>query len=81
MRQQQWGPCSLQGQAKIALIHKTRIYKLGFSDNYHDGDVAQMVERSLSMRQVVGSMPIISTFYFASVCEFTFFSEAFFYDV
>ena len=29
-----------------------------------NGDVAQMVERSLSMRQVVGSMPIISIFFF-----------------
>ena len=28
-----------------------------------NGDVAQMVERSLSMRQVVGSMPIISTYF------------------
>ena len=34
-------------------------------NGYHfcHGDVAQMVERSLSMRQVVGSMPIISIFY------------------
>ena len=29
---------------------------------FNYGDVAQMVERSLSMREVMGSIPIISIF-------------------
>ena len=31
----------------------------------HQGDVAQMVERSLSMREALGSMPSFSTYAFA----------------
>ena len=31
------------------------------------GDVAQMVERALSMREVMGSMPIFSTFLLDSI--------------
>jgi hypothetical protein len=38
---------------------------------HHKGDVAQMVERSLSMREVRGSIPRISNFFsfYATACS------------
>ena len=42
------------------LLRRTRQGSGPYSDN---GGVAQMVERSLSMREVQGSIPCISTFH------------------
>jgi hypothetical protein len=47
----------------ILVAFKTRNY----SQNYIQGDIAQMVERSLSMREVSGSIPDISIF---AICVF-----------
>ena len=51
--------------------HST-VYHCLFSHSSQGGGLAQMVERSLSMREVPGSMPGSSTFFFSM--SFAFFS-------
>ena len=61
--------CCGKGKETIAVIEFCKIIKsfhllIFINLLYQVGGVAQMVERLLSMREAMGSMPIISTFLF-----------------
>ena len=51
------------------LVIEKRLKGILKSSVYRHGDVAQMVERPLSMREVLGSMPSFSNFFFNPSCK------------
>ncbi len=51
---------------KLGIWWRNEIKCMSYGINIQHGDVAHMVERSLSMREVLGSMPNFSTFFFTN---------------
>ena len=59
-RETEFLTCDVDDQLLKTNKRETYIYNHFTVVEYHIGDVAQMVERSLSMREVRGSIPRIS---------------------
>ena len=64
-------PGSIPGRGvfSIYVVRDVHIYAVRDVQIYCNGDLAQMVERSLSMREALGSMPRFSILFCSSVAR------------